>query len=267
MRIFTYLLIVIVLALGGYGTFFYITEFKPLNYKVVSLNEENRTLTELIMRLKKQMEAKVDSETGDSYKKSILEELSKISAEENFEIRRAEKGVEISLPGLRLFNPGEADLSSEGLLILSKLGKILKNATTGEIHIEGHTDDMKISGDLLLKYPSNWELSSARAINVVRFLQEKVEIPPERLAAVAYGQYQPLFPNDSEVHRHKNRRIVMVIEAPREMKEKGKEEEKEKGEEKVEPKKEEKKASVKIEKKAEPEPEPGEEEGENEEGK
>lgn len=216
MKFLTYFLLFVIIGLGGYSTFFYITEYKPLNQVVEGLKKENRTLTGLVAKLKKAIEEKMDSVTGDSYKKNIIEGLSKISTEESFEIRGAEKGVEISLPGLRLFNPGEENLSSEGLLLLTKLGKILKNASTGEIKIEGHTDNTKISGDLLKKFPTNWELSAARAVNVVRHLQEEVKIPPERLSVVAYGQYRPIFPNNTEEHRQKNRRIVIILEAPKE---------------------------------------------------
>jgi chemotaxis protein MotB len=258
MKFFTWLLLIMVLGMGGYGTFFYLTEFKPMDEKIDNLKNENRTLTELVTRLKKEMENKIDIETGDSYKKTVLGMLSRISTQENFEIRRAEKGVEISLPGVRLFNPGEAKLSDEGLLLLSKLGKILKNATTGEMIVEGHTDDTKISGELQATYPSNWELSAARAINVVRHLQDNVGIPPERLGAVAYGQYQPILPNDSEAHRQKNRRIVIVLSVPEEEMPEEELEEEERPEEKPgEGKEEEKKSEIKIEKKPDEEKEGG----------
>lgn len=214
MKFLIYFFLLIIVAFGGYSAFFYITEYKPLDQKIESLKRENRTLTELVTKLKREVEERKDKATGNRYKKNIIEELSKISTKENFEIRKAEKGVEINLPGLRLFNPGEEKLSSEGLLLLAKLGKILKNASTGEIKVEGHTDDTKIGGALLKRFPTNWELSAARAVNVVRYLQGKTGISPERLSVVAYGQYRPLFPNDSEEHRQKNRRIVIILEPP-----------------------------------------------------
>ncbi len=216
MKFLIFFLFLIIIGLGGYSTFFFITEYKPMDQKIEGLKNENRTLTELVTKLKKQVEEKMDRETGTSYKKNIIEELSKISTEQDFEIRRAEKGVEISLPGLKIFNPGEEKLSEEGLLLLSKLGKILKNASSGEIKVEGHTDNTKIGGALLKQFSTNWELSAARAVNVVRYLQEKTGIPPERLSAVAYGEYRPIFPNDTEEHRQKNRRTVLILEIPKE---------------------------------------------------
>ncbi len=216
MKFLVFFFLIIIIALGGYSTFFFITEYKPMNQKIQGLKNENRTLTALVTKLKKEVEEKMDRETGASYKKNIIDELSKISTEQDFEIRRAEKGVEISLPGLKIFNPGEEKLSEEGLLVLSKLGKILKNASSGEIKVEGHTDNTKIGGALLNQFTTNWELSAARAVNVVRYLQEKTGIPPERLSAVAYGEYRPIFPNDTEEHRRKNRRTVLVLEIPKE---------------------------------------------------
>ncbi len=216
MKFFTYFFLVIIVVYGGYSTFFYITEYKPKDKVLENLKKENRTLTEVIKKLKEEIENKGENGTGKTYKKNMMHELTKISTEENFEIRRAEKGVEINLPGIRLFNPGEENLSNEGLLIFSKLGKILKNASTGDIKVEGHTDDTKIGGDLAKKFPTNWELSAARAVNVAKYLQKNTGIPPERLSVIAYGQYQPIFPNDTEEHRRKNRRIVIVLEPPKE---------------------------------------------------
>jgi len=215
MKFLAYFFLCIIIAYGGYSAFFYITEYRPKDKMLEGLKNENRTLTELITKLKEEIEKKEDNATGKTYKRNVIEELSKISTEENFEIRRAEKGVEINLPGLRLFNPGEENLSNEGLLILSKLGKILRNASTGEIKVEGHTDDTKIGGELAKKFPTNWELSAARATNVVRYLQENTGIPAERLSVIAYGQYHPIFPNDTDEHRRKNRRIVIVLEPPK----------------------------------------------------
>ncbi|MCK4575022.1 hypothetical protein KAU34_01300, partial [candidate division WOR-3 bacterium] len=77
MRFFVYFLLFIVIVLGGYGTFFYITEFKPLDFKIESLKRENRTLTKLVTKLKSEVEKKRDFDTQDTYKRSIIEELSK----------------------------------------------------------------------------------------------------------------------------------------------------------------------------------------------
>jgi chemotaxis protein MotB len=76
------------------------------------------------------------------------------------------------------------------------------------IRIEGHTDNDPISTPL---FPSNWELSSARATNVLRFLIEKTKLKAENLSAVGYGEFHPLLPNTSKENKAKNRRVDIVI--------------------------------------------------------
>ncbi|MBW1902469.1 MAG: OmpA family protein, partial [Deltaproteobacteria bacterium] len=76
------------------------------------------------------------------------------------------------------------------------------------IQVEGHTDDVPIRSR---QFPSNWELSSARALAVLRLLLEKSDIEPERLSAAGYGEYHPNVPNDSSENRRLNRRVDIVI--------------------------------------------------------
>jgi chemotaxis protein MotB len=110
-----------------------------------------------------------------------------------------------------LFDSGKADLKSEGLKVLQQIGDILKTAVDKNIQVEGHTDNVPIRGVLTETYPSNWELSTARATTVLHFLQGKVGIPGERLAAVGYGEYQPLASNSTKEGRAQNRRIQIVL--------------------------------------------------------
>src|SRR5208282_3813798 len=88
---------------------------------------------------------------------------------------------------------------------------VLKQVTDKRISIEGHTDNMPISDALKDKYPTNWELSTARATTVARFLQEKGGIDPTLLSAVGYGEYHPIASNDTVEGRAKNRRIEIVL--------------------------------------------------------
>jgi chemotaxis protein MotB len=111
-----------------------------------------------------------------------------------------------------LFDSGKAEVKPEGLVVLQKVIGILKGVKDKAIHIEGHTDNVPIVGALTRKYPTNWELSSARALNVARFLQQQ-GIDPTLLAAVAYGEYKPVAANDSDEGRAKNRRIEIVLVA------------------------------------------------------
>ncbi|MBC7105712.1 MAG: OmpA family protein, partial [Firmicutes bacterium] len=76
------------------------------------------------------------------------------------------------------------------------------------IRVEGHTDDLPINTP---QFPSNWDLSTARANTVVKELIDGLGFPPERLAAVGYGEYRPRVPNDSDYHRQLNRRVDIVV--------------------------------------------------------
>ena len=110
-----------------------------------------------------------------------------------------------------LFDSGKADLKSVGIRVLQEIGDILNSAADKNIQVEGHTDNVPITGALKEKYPSNWELSTARATTVLHFLQNKVGISGERLSAVGYGEYKPISSNKTAEGRAQNRRIQIVL--------------------------------------------------------
>jgi chemotaxis protein MotB len=109
-----------------------------------------------------------------------------------------------------LFASGSATIGKEGQGALAKVAEALRGVQGRVIRIEGHTDDVPTGGGL---FPTNWELSTARALAVVRFLQDK-GVDPTRLAAAGYGPYQPIAGNDTPEGRSQNRRIEMVLAAP-----------------------------------------------------
>lgn len=110
-----------------------------------------------------------------------------------------------------LFDSGQADVKPEGVKVLKRVGNILKEAVDKEIRVEGHTDNVPISPRLKSTFPSNWELSTARASNVVRFLQNQSGIAGERLTACGYGPYRPIADNANPDGRAQNRRIQIVL--------------------------------------------------------
>ncbi len=114
-----------------------------------------------------------------------------------------------------LFDSGRAEIKPEGRKVLQRIGAVIRRVQEKDIRIEGHTDTVPIGPALQDKYPTNWELSTARATAVARFLQDKAEIEPERLIAAGYGEYRPVAPNDREENRFKNRRPEIVL-VPRE---------------------------------------------------
>ncbi|MGD9343383.1 MAG: OmpA family protein [Desulfuromonadales bacterium] len=112
-----------------------------------------------------------------------------------------------------LFDSGKAELKPAGVKVLQQIGDILNTAVDKNIQVEGHTDNVPISGSLATKYPSNWELSTARATTVLHFLQDRVGVSGERLSAVGYGEYQPIASNATAEGRAENRRIQIVLTA------------------------------------------------------
>ena len=110
-----------------------------------------------------------------------------------------------------LFDSGKAELKTNGISVLKRIGDTLKAAVDKEIQVEGHTDNVPITGTLQKTYPSNWELSTARATNVLHFLQERVGVSGERLSAVGYGEYRPIASNRDAQGRKQNRRIQIVL--------------------------------------------------------
>jgi chemotaxis protein MotB len=119
--------------------------------------------------------------------------------------------LSVSMVDKILFPSGEADITPAGLKILERVGRILKNTKNKVIRVEGHTDNVAIKPPLQEKFPTNWELSTARATNVVRFLQDKAGIEPARLEAIGMSEYHPVATNKTLAGRSKNRRIEINL--------------------------------------------------------
>jgi chemotaxis protein MotB len=127
------------------------------------------------------------------------------------QITRLADRLSVSLVDRILFPSGEADITPAGLKVLERVGKVLKATEGKTIRVEGHTDNVAISDRLKQKFPTNWELSTARASNVVRFLQEQVGIEPERLHAIGLSEYHPIASNATVKGRSQNRRIEIGL--------------------------------------------------------
>jgi chemotaxis protein MotB len=119
--------------------------------------------------------------------------------------------LSVSMVDRILFPSGEAAITPEGVKVLERVGNVLKNTQRKVIRVEGHTDNIPISQKLEATFPTNWELSAARATNVVRFLQEKVGIAPDRLEAVGLSEFHPVATNTTPAGRSQNRRIEISL--------------------------------------------------------
>ena len=110
-----------------------------------------------------------------------------------------------------LFDFGKASISPEGEEVLHHVGKILKEVEDRKIRVVGHTDDRPIHPGYRYKFPSNWELSSARASAVIHYFQEELGLDPTRLEAVGRSFYDPVVTNQTPEGRARNRRVEIII--------------------------------------------------------
>jgi len=118
-----------------------------------------------------------------------------------------ERGLVISLKEVLLFNSGSAELKPEATQAIEVVGRSIASMPNS-FRVEGHTDNMPIH---TVVFPSNWDLSSKRAINVLEVLVDDAGITPEKLSAIGYGEYQPLVSNNSDLNRALNRRVDIVV--------------------------------------------------------
>lgn len=180
-----------------------------MRQEIDRLTEESNTLQQQLESERQAREARL-AEVQSTYDELVgkLEE----------EIQRGEvkiselKGkLTVNVVDKILFDSGQAALKPAGIKVLQQIGDILKTAVDKDIQVEGHTDNVPIRGTLTQVYPTNWELSTARATTVLHFLQDKVGISGERLSAIGYGEYQPIASNGTAEGRALNRRIQIVL--------------------------------------------------------
>lgn len=134
--------------------------------------------------------------------------LQKEGMQNQVRIRHEERGLVISLlSDGTLFDLGSAELKPSAKQVLDRVAEVLR-AVPNPVLIEGHTDNLPIR---TAQYPSNWELSAARAARVLRYLVQKGGIPAERLIAVGYADTRPLVPNSSPANRAQNRRVDIAV--------------------------------------------------------
>lgn len=141
----------------------------------------------------------------------MYEEAMAIIEEEGIEdqisVSSDQDGVYLDIQESILFGSGDANISNEGKEALDSLTELLE-FSGNDIIVEGFTDNVPMQS---AKYPSNWELSSARAMAVVRYLVEENNIEASRMSGRGYGEFNPVVPNDTAENRAKNRRVNIVL--------------------------------------------------------
>jgi chemotaxis protein MotB len=141
----------------------------------------------------------------------LVDGLKQEIAARQIQVERVQDRLRVELVEEVLFDSGEAAIKPAGLDVLKRVGVILKKAENRNIDVEGHTDNVPIGAELAARFPTNWELSTARATNVARFLQDAVKIDPKLLSATGHSEYRPRAPNTSAEGRRKNRRIEILL--------------------------------------------------------
>jgi chemotaxis protein MotB len=179
----------------------------------MSWRKKNRELTQQVEQERLEREARL-ARMKNTYNELVDKMESEIQRGE-VTISELQGKLTVNLVERILFDSGRADIKPAGLEVLSRVGEVLKNADEKEIRVEGHTDNVPISSRLRDTFPSNWELSTARATNVVHYLQDTVKIPGDRLSACGFGPFRPVADNDTAAGRAQNRRIQIVL-VPRE---------------------------------------------------
>jgi chemotaxis protein MotB len=193
------------------------TSLQKLDHELRELDGKQSTLSAREKNLRRQLAA------TEAEKAAALAELQKahdilttslgdeIAAGEVW-IQQRGSDLAVDVADKILFARGEAEVSERGREVLAQVATTLASLDSHIVQVGGHTDSAPItSPQVRERYPTNWELSTARATHVVRFLQDEGNIPGERLVAAGFAQFRPTAPNVSESGRRRNRRIEILL--------------------------------------------------------
>jgi len=146
--------------------------------------------------------------TLEELKNEVQDTINELELDENIKVIEDESAIILRMDSVILFDSGDATLKKEGKEVLSKLSEYF-NKIDNQIEIQGHTDNVPINTYL---FPTNWELSTKRATNVVLYLTTYCSVDPLKLKPSGRGEYYPVAPNDTPENRQKNRRIDIIIQ-------------------------------------------------------
>jgi len=179
-------------------------ENDSMKSKLAELSEAKTSLEDLVKQLNKQQEqAKKRLEMF----KNMMAKFKSLIEAGKLKVKIRNGKMLLELPSAVLFESGKADLSPEGKATLDEVAPVLASFKDREFQVVGHTDNVPIKTS---KFPSNWELSTARAVSVVKYLQDK-GVPPTSLSAGGYSEFQPVADNSDEAGKAANRRIEIVV--------------------------------------------------------
>jgi chemotaxis protein MotB len=166
--------------------------------------------SELVTVEKQRAELAMTNQQTKSRYDGLVRNLSEEVKKGELQVRQYKDMLTVEVAEQLFFDSGRATLKESGKALLKKVGEALKGYDDKVIRVVGHTDNVPIGKAMQAQFPSNWDLSAARATTVVRFL-EAAGVPPERLLASGRGEYSPVAPNDDAEGRRKNRRIEITL--------------------------------------------------------
>jgi chemotaxis protein MotB len=182
-----------------------------LNQQIASLEQKNKAAQGQVGSLEQEKASLLAaSQQRQKQYDDLVQGLSKEVEKGQLQVRQYKNMLAVDLAEKIFFDSGRATLKKEGKEVLKKVADALKGYENKIIRVVGHTDNVPVAKSLQATFPSNWDLSVARATNVVRFLQE-AGIPPERMVTSGRGEYDPVAPNDTPEGRQKNRRIEIML--------------------------------------------------------
>ncbi len=177
-----------------------------------SMYTVNRGLEERLAALRDSVQFYSDIETGQYYRDRRAQEQRILKLEYDLSVCRDGGRTIQTLLVEALFEPASATLTSEGRARIDEMADTLKVHHTGDvIRVEGHADSTPIGPGLEETYPSNWELSAARAAAIVRYLVDEHDLPTGQIEVASYGSTRPVARNDTAEGRRENRRIRVAV--------------------------------------------------------
>jgi chemotaxis protein MotB len=188
------------------------SEMASLKEKMAGCEALASSLETRLSNLKDQREAlKTQLDELKSTHTAMVRDLQSEIQNREVTISALKEKLSISFVDRILFGFGKATITPQGEEVLAKVGTILKNVGAKRIRVIGNTDNRPIRRDYRYKFPSNWELSAARAAAVVRYFQNEIGLDPENLEAVGHSFYDPVASNETAEGRAKNRRVNIII--------------------------------------------------------
>jgi chemotaxis protein MotB len=186
-------------------------ELQRLGKNVDQLLSEKGTMSQALgdakARLEELRKAQAAADARTALYKQLIQKFKKLTDAGQLRIELRDGRMILQLPNDVLFDSGKADIKQDGQRALGQVGGVLKTLNGRKFQVAGHTDNVPIDR---AKFASNWELSTARAVAVVRYLVTQ-GVTSESLSAAGYGEFAPLVANDTTEHKAKNRRIEISL--------------------------------------------------------